>query len=134
MRTHTTKANKWQGDLPQRRREAGRERRGELLNPLRARPASLRLCGKSPCLAAILAILMFAGAAHAQDAAKTAMTVQVLDQQGGAIQGARATIVDGAGKEQSGTTNETGTVAFPDLSSGSYALKVGAENFESYQD
>src|SRR5215470_7514318 len=86
------------------------------------------------CIAAAVIIAMCTGSARSQQSRRPSIIVQVLDQQGGAIAGARAGLTDAAGQEKSGFTNQEGKVVFSDLSLGDYAVRITAEHFKTFEN
>src|SRR5262249_50386873 len=86
------------------------------------------------CVAAALMISIGAGSARPQDARRASIIVQVFDDQGGVIIGARTTLTDTTGRETSGITNGEGKSIFSDLPLGSYAIRIAAQHFRTHQD
>jgi hypothetical protein len=82
-------------------------------------------------LAVLLAI--FAVVASPQSDKKPSIAIKVVDEQGGLIVGASATLTDSAGHQSSGTTNQEGKFVFPDLPFGNYGVRVNANQFTAYE-
>ena len=86
------------------------------------------------CMAAAVIITLCARSVSSQETRGLSISVQVLDQQGAVIVGARTALTDAAGHETSGITNQEGKVAFSNLTLGGYAMRITAEHFRMYEE
>src|SRR6188768_3937441 len=69
-----------------------------------------------------------------RNAAGRRNSVQVRDEHGGVIVGARATLTDSAGREAPAVTDQEGKLLFSDRSPGAYVLEIAASHFKTYQN
>src|SRR5262249_42676194 len=86
------------------------------------------------CIAAVIIIIVCARSATPQGSGSPSLTGQVMDEQGGLIVGARATLTDATGRTSLGATDQDGNFLFADLRPGNYAIEVTADHFRTYRD
>src|SRR4030095_8162126 len=78
---------------------------------------------------ALIFIFCAPGLPSAQTAATFPVGGIVQDQTGGVLQNACVNLIGGTAKEQTATTNATGTFRFENARGGSYELRISAEGF-----
>src|SRR5262245_38533652 len=86
------------------------------------------------CIVAALVIMVCSFRAMSQESAGPSIAGQVLDEQGGVILGARATLTDTSGHETAQATNGAGKFVFSNVAQGTYTLRVTADHFRPYEN
>ncbi len=83
------------------------------------------------CFAAVLALLFLPVRIHAQGETTAAITGQVTDRSGAALEGASVTVrSDQTGLKRQTRTDTAGRYAFPQIKPGPYRLTVAADGFQ----
>jgi hypothetical protein len=78
----------------------------------------------------LLMILALTCALYGQSA--TSLRVQVVDEMGAVIAGARATLISPDGKKRTAVANASGEISFANLAPGTYSLTITFSGFETY--
>src|SRR5258706_13983139 len=84
-------------------------------------------------LSVICAAGIFGGEVRAQNPAGE-IRGQVTDEHGGAIVGAKITLVSRDGAVKAGLTDQQGVYSFKSLAAGAYTLRVAAKGFAVYEN
>ncbi|MGH9901419.1 MAG: carboxypeptidase regulatory-like domain-containing protein, partial [Pyrinomonadaceae bacterium] len=82
----------------------------------------------------VLALMLFAAAAFAQQRGAGSLRGRVVDEFGAAIVGATVAVVDAGGAEKTATTNEEGAYAFGGLAPGTYTVRAQTPGFAPYEN